>query len=114
MFKSLQTIFTLLLTLLVLVVSILNMAKDAVLTFLGEQVLIMPLGAVILAGFGLGIMALMPIVAGIFGYSKSKVSLNQHQKEKAQVRSEASGDQIRALESKIKTLEMALDKALKS
>lgn len=76
--------------------------------------LALSLGLVILASAVIG-----SICSALWLYSAMLKSQNQalrfsHRKEQAQVRQEASEDQIKALQAKVKTLELALEKALKA
>lgn len=70
------------------------------------------LGPVLLSLFVLGALASFFRLWGMASMLRSRIKHDELRREKAEVKAETSSDQIRALESKIQTLEKALEQAL--
>jgi uncharacterized integral membrane protein len=91
-----------------------NWAGEMSVMFLAKSWGPYPQGLVLLKLFALGALA------GLCLYWNSRTQYNREikhfelRREKAEVKAEASTDQVRVLESKIQTLEKALEQALSS
>ena len=72
-----------------------------------------PMGAVILGSFLLGIAGVFFRFWELSRLMRAELKQYELRREKAEVRAESTHDQVRALESKIQTLEKALSQALK-
>jgi hypothetical protein len=97
---------------LVAALTLQNWYNDTAINLGNQAFAPLPLGAVILVTFLLGSGAAFFTLWGLTNQVRAQVKHAELRKEKAEVKAETDSDQIRALESKIDTLEKALEQAL--
>lgn len=91
-----------------------NWQMQTPLTVAGTTWPAVSLGGVILVASLLSGLGLFFRLWNVMQRMQTGIKQSELRKERAEVRAETSGDQIRALESKIQTLERALEQALSS
>lgn len=110
--KILLTLVSVLLFAVIAVIGIQNNETQIPLTVLNTTLPSLPLGMLLVTAAIIGSTATFLNLYGTVQTIRQNVKQQELRKEKAEVKAETSSDQIRALESKIKTLEKALEQAL--